>query len=133
MTPVLAEVSDAVAILGAVGTLFTVVVGVLGGWWLKIVAKRVELQRQTKKEDSAEQRKQRRDEITELYRIIELKDKDHTDNRKLIDDVRNDQRDLQSRLLKAEAHQEETDRQLEKCEEDRDELKRRVEALEKRP
>src|SRR5688572_14745263 len=87
---VLAEVSDTVALLGAVGTFLTVVLAALGGWWLKIKQQNANTARQVKRDDTAEERRQRRDEIGELYKIIAIKDKDHEDNRQQIHDLRDE-------------------------------------------
>lgn len=121
-----ADTSEAVTVLGAVGTFFTLVVGALGGWYLKIIAKRAELDkqkaelgRQERKDDTAEERKRRKDEIAELYRIIEIKDQDHKDNREQIHELRDQMQGVNMRLAV--------------CEHERAELKKRLDALEAQP
>lgn len=122
---VLADLSADVAFLGAVGTLFTVVLGALAGWWLKIRQQNATLAAAAKKADTAEERKARRDEIGELYRIIEIKDKDHAENRQMIHDLRAELQGVHGRVLVCEHEREELKREGV-------ELRRRIEALEGR-
>jgi chromosome segregation ATPase len=130
--PVLAEVSDAVAVLGAVGTFVAVVGGALAGWWLKIKQQNANTAMQVKRADTADDRRQRKDEIAELYRIIDIKDKDHADNRQQIHDLNDRVGVLSNKLNAAEIKLSGTEARLAVCEEDRVELRRRIEALEHR-
>jgi beta-phosphoglucomutase-like phosphatase (HAD superfamily) len=110
---VLAE-ADWVAVAGAVGTLAVTVGGALIAWYLKIVQARSAEQRKT----AAEQRKDRKDTVGELYDILEVQRKDRADDRELIHGLRDSLNQIQLKLAV--------------CEHEREALTDRVAALEQR-
>jgi chromosome segregation ATPase len=68
---------DPVAVLGGVGTLATIVGGVLGAWWIKILDKRHQhqmdlaaVERKAKKEDAAADRKAKKDNMDDFDKLL---------------------------------------------------------------
>jgi hypothetical protein len=88
---------DWTVVISAVGGAVVLVVGALGGWYLKILAARADIasrQREAderaKKDGQANDRKARKDTLEELYEILAVQRKDREDDRQLIHGLRND-------------------------------------------
>jgi hypothetical protein len=105
--------ADWVVILGAVASFAVTVGGGLAAWYLKIIQARSAEQRKT----AAEQRKDRKDTVGELYEILEVQRKDRADDRELIHALRDSLNQIQLKLAV--------------CEHERESLTERVSALER--
>lgn len=87
---------DWVAVLGAVGVLFTTIAGALGVWWLRILSKRQEhelkLQEAVakgKKEDEAAKRREKKDNMDDFEALLEAQKEQIKENREEIHELRN--------------------------------------------
>jgi hypothetical protein len=101
--------TDWSVVIGAVGAAVVLVVGALGGWYLKILSARAALDQTRRAADekaraatAAADRREKRDTTDELYRLLDAKEKDIQEYRDLIHGFRDDMGLLSNRLAVCE-------------------------------
>ncbi len=106
--PLLADTNWEV-VIGAIGAAVVLVIGAIGREWYKVAAARWAFEREQKaanekaeKESAANERANRRDTDKELYRLLDVKEKDVQQWRDHVHDVNNQLGTLSNRLAVCE-------------------------------